>query len=548
MTNSYWTRFQKARISRRRVLQAGSVGGAGLATAFLVGCGSGDESAGSGPTSSSPAASTSGTTGSEALAASQELIVRYYDDPGGFDPATLFRIEVENIAFNVYSGLTSYEPDAAGIIPDLADSWEMTDPLTYNFKLAQGVTWHKNFGEFTAEDVVYSYERILDPATSSTYAAEFNNVDSVSAPDASTVVIKLKQADANFLHQVANYHQGQVVNRRAIEQFGEDYKFNPVGTGPFVFESFTPAQEIVLIRHDGYFKGPATLERIEFRIIKEDNTAAIALQNGEVDLAMRISDHEALQRVIDDGSFTMNSREGHAVSLTIFNLLNEHLKDERVRYAFAHAVDYATVYETVAPLTSSPWYNLLPEFMDVFAEDVPRYAYDEKTARAFMEAAGLEEVVLNQPTIRVTEQSQLIQAYLDKIGIRSEFSIVDTPTYNGIRARGEFDVSGRLLPAVNPDTILFSYLHPDNTAPAGLNGARYDNPEVTRLLESARAEPDFETRKDLYAQVQKMALTDLPYLPTSSSKVFYPGKPWVSNVKLNPLAQVHYYDIKLLEH
>ena len=110
--------------------------------------------------------------------------------------------------------------------------------------MRNGVTWQKNFGDFSAEDVVYSYNRIMDPATASTYAAEFNNVASVTAPDTSTVVIKLKVPDVNFLHQVANYHQGQVVNRKAIEQFGPDYKFNPIGTGPFVFESFTPAQQI----------------------------------------------------------------------------------------------------------------------------------------------------------------------------------------------------------------------------------------------------------------------------------------------------------------
>src|SRR5690606_15184954 len=300
--------------------------------------------------------------------------------------------------------------------------------------------------------------------------------------------------------------------------------------------------------HNDYFKGPATLERIEFRIIKDDNTAAIALQNGEGDLAMRIQQSEPLERIMNDGSLTMNGREGYAVSLTIFNLLNQYLKDQRVRYAFAHAVDYTTVYETVAPLTSVNWYNMLPSWMDVFSEDVPRYEYDEATAKSYMEAAGLDQIALDQPSINVNEQAQLIQAYLEKVGISSEFRIVDTPTYNGIRARGEFDISGRLLPAVNPDTIFFSYLHPDNTAPAGLNGARYNNPEVTSLLESARAAPDFELRKDLYAQVQKLALTDLPYLPTSSSNVFYPGKPWVSNVKLNPLCQVHYYDIKLLEH
>jgi len=540
MIDSYWDKVTRARLNRRRILQAAGLGGAGIAAATLIGCG-GDDDAGT-----TGAASSGGADGP--LAPSQQLKVRYYDDPGGFDPMNLFRIEVENIAFNVYSGLTTYEPDKAGIEPDLATGWETPDPLTYNFKLRDGVTWHKNFGEFTAEDVVYSYNRIMNPATGSTYAAEFNNVASVTAPDASTVVIKLKVPDANFLHQVANYHQGQVVNRKAIEQFGPDYKFNPIGTGPFVFESFTPAQQILLKRHEGYYSGPATLEQIDFRIIKDDNTAAIALQNGEVDLAMRISQNEPLQRVIDTKQFEMNQRFGYAVSLTIFNLTNQYLKDIRIRQAFAHAVDYATVQKTVLPLTGGTWYNLLPEWMDVFTSDVPKYAYDEAKAKQLMSAAGVGNITLDQPSIAVNEQTQLQQSYLDKIGIKSDFRIVDTPTYNGIRSRGEFDISGRLLPAVNPDTILFSYLHPDNTAPKGLNGARYNNPQVTSTLEAARAEPDFEKRKALYAQVQKQALTEIPYLPTAAGGVFWPGRKWVTGVKINPLAQVGFYGVKLLAH
>ena len=540
MIDSYWDKVTRARLNRRRILQAAGLGGAGIAAATLIGCG-GDDDAGT-----TGAASSGGADGP--LAPSQQLKVRYYDDPGGFDPMNLFRIEVENIAFNVYSGLTTYEPDKAGIEPDLATGWETPDPLTYNFKLRDGVTWHKNFGEFTAEDVVYSYNRIMNPATGSTYAAEFNNVASVTAPDALTVVIKLKVPDANFLHQVANYHQGQVVNRKAIEQFGPDYKFNPIGTGPFVFESFTPAQQILLKRHESYYGGPATLEQIDFRIIKDDNTAAIALQNGEVDLAMRISQNEPLQRVIDTKQFEMNQRFGYAVSLTIFNLTNQYLKDIRIRQAFAHAVDYATVQKTVLPLTGGTWYNLLPEWMDVFTSDVPKYAYDEAKAKQLMSAAGVGNITLDQPSIAVNEQTQLQQSYLDKIGIKSDFRIVDTPTYNGIRSRGEFDISGRLLPAVNPDTILFSYLHPDNTAPKGLNGARYNNPQVTSTLEAARAEPDFEKRKALYAQVQKQALTDIPYLPTAAGGVFWPGRKWVTGVKINPLAQVGFYGVKLLAH
>jgi peptide/nickel transport system substrate-binding protein len=361
--------------------------------------------------------------------------------------------------------------------------------------------------------------------------------------------MKLKAPDVNFLHQVASYHQGQVVNQKAIEKFGSDYKFNPIGTGPFVFESFTPAQQMVLRRHDTYFKGPATLEKIDFRIIKDDNTGAIALQNGEVDLAMRIGQEEPLTRVMNDSRFTMYERSGYAVNLTIFNLEYPPLADYRVRYAYAHAIDRETINKTLSPLTGLTWYNLLPEWMDVFSPDVPKYGYDEKKARDYMAAAGYPNgFTVQQNSTGITESSQLSQSYLDKIGIKSDYRIVDTPTNNLLRAQGDFHIAGRLLPAVNPDTILFSYLHPDNIAPRGLNGARYNNPQVTSLMESARAEPDFERRKSMYAQVQKIALTDLPYLPTGSGKVFWPGYKWVTGVKINPLANVGFYDVKVMAH
>ncbi|MNV88632.1 hypothetical protein D3C71_1828530 [compost metagenome] len=108
-------------------------------------------------------------------------------------------------------------------------------------------------------------------------------------------------------------------------------------------------------------------------------------------------------------------------------------------------------------------------------------------------------------------------------------------------------MAGRLLPAVNPDMILFSYLHPENTAPGGLNGARYDNPELTSTLEAARAEPDPDKRLDLYAKVQEVAMTDLPYIPATASNVFWPGKQNVSGVNINYLAQVNFWDVDIEE-
>ena len=171
-----------------------------------------------------------------AQAQEKTLTVRFYDDPAGFDPATVFRIENENIAFNMFSGLTTYDGETGKIIPDLAESWETKDNVTWTFKLRRGVKWHKGYGELTAADVIYSFNRVRDPATASPYASELSNLDTIEAPDDYTIVIKLKSPDGNFLHVVANYHQGQIVNRKAIEAAGKQVRWQPVGTGPYYLE------------------------------------------------------------------------------------------------------------------------------------------------------------------------------------------------------------------------------------------------------------------------------------------------------------------------
>jgi peptide/nickel transport system substrate-binding protein len=382
MARGYWAAIQSQRSSRRRLLKAFGIGSAGAAAIALVGCG-GSSNGGSASSSSSASADETGP-----LAPSQVLKVRYYADPQGFDPATLFQYHVENIAFNIYSGLTTYDSSTGKIISDLAESWERPDPTTINFKLVHNAKFHKGFGDFTAEDVRYSYKRILDPGTGSSYTAELNNIDSIAAPDPYTVTIKLKGPDVNFLRQIASYHQGQIVNRKAIEKYGPDYKFRPIGTGPFTFDSFAPSQQMVLSRHPDYFREPATLEKIIFSIIKDDATAAIALQNGEVDLAMMLSMDAPLRQIMASDKFAMHTVEASSVGVTIFNTENQYLKDPRVRYAYAHSIDEPTVLQTVSPLTGKVWNNIIPGWMDVYTPDVPEYPYDPAKAKAYLSAAG----------------------------------------------------------------------------------------------------------------------------------------------------------------
>jgi peptide/nickel transport system substrate-binding protein len=481
-----------------------------------------------------------------AQAQEKTLTVRFYDDPAGFDPATVFRIENENIAFNLFSGLTTYDGETGKIIPDLAESWETKDNITWTFKLRRGVKWHKGYGELTAADVIYSFNRVRDPATASPYASELSNLDTIEAPDDYTIVIKLKSPDGNFLHVVANYHQGQIVNRKAIEAAGKQVRWQPVGTGPYYLESIDVNSRIVLKRHKDYFRGPAPIETIVFQIIKDESTATIALRRGEVDLVMRSNREENIETLVRAG-FKMNKTDGYAVNLRIFNTSHKILSDPRVRRAMAHAVDFAAIIKATSPVLQDRAHSMLMPWMDVYTPNVPRYEFDQAKARKLLAEAGYPKGFtikhLNTSAQGVNEFQQFEIDYLSQIGIKMEMELVDTPTYNQRRNNGDFEVSGRLLPAVNPDMILFAYLAPENIAPKGLNGARYNNPKLTQLLNAAKAEVDPEKRMAMYAEVQKIAMTDLPYLPLYSNSVVWPSKQNVTGVRINKLAQVNFFEV-----
>ena len=483
-----------------------------------------------------------------ALAQDKTLRVRFYDDPAGFDPASIFRIENENIAFNIFSGLTTYDSTTGKVVPDLAESWSTPDNITWTFKLRHVVKWQKGYGEFTSADVLYSFSRTRDPATASPYATDLAGIVKIETPDDYTVVIQLNAPDGNFVHTVANYHQGQILSKKAVEAAGKQVRWQPVGTGPYYLDSVDVNSRIVLKRHKEYYKGPAPIDTIVFQIIKDEATSTIALRKGEIDLAMRANKEENLQTLAREG-FKLNKVDNYAVALRVHNLSNKALSDIRVRQALAHAIDYEAISKATSPSLQAAAHSMLMPWMDVYTPKVPRYEFDQAKAKKLLAEAGYAKGLtiknLSTSAQGVTEFQQFEIDYLSQIGVKMEMELVDTPTFNQRRNNGDFDITTRLLPAVNPDMILFSFLDPDNIAPKGLNGARYNNSKLMTLLKGAKAEVDPSKRLRMYEEVQQIAMTDLPYFPLYTNNVVWPGKPGVTGVKINYLAQVNFYEVDM---
>lgn len=535
-----------------------AVGAVVLLVGVLAACGSAKTEVSTGgagddkPVVATPgAALTSGAARN--LHATQELKVRQYFEPGGFDPANLFRIETENIAFNLYSGLTTFDPDTGKPMPDLAESWTVSPNGTvYTFSLVKNAEWHHGYGKVTSADVKYSYERVLDPKTGSPYRAELGDVSKIEAPDDYTVVITLKAPNLNFLYQVGNYHQGQIVKKEAIEKYGKDYPRNPVGTGPFYLESWTANSEMVLRAHPGYFRGKATLDKITLPLIKDIDPAATALINGEVDLLSNLGagTTELIDRVAATKGVTVHKAEGYAGLVWLYGPNFEPFQKKEVRQAMAYAVDEKTIAAKLTPRTASTWRSIIPGWMPPFQEGLKTYEYDPEKAKQLLAAAGYPNgfKVKWLNTDAKNEANLLRQSYWAKVGIQVEFEVVEPTVFNSRRNNGDFDLSGRLYPAVNPDTLLFGYLHPDNAAPKGLNSFKYSNPQVTSLLEKGRAAKTVEEQKAAYGEVQKIIAEEVPYLAYSVSNQLWAGKSFVKNVKINRLANVDFYPVYIEKH
>jgi peptide/nickel transport system substrate-binding protein len=537
----------RRQFSRRRLLQAvGAVPLVASLGALAEACA---------PAPVAPVATTAPAAPAEAKRAAQQVLtVRQYDEPGGFDPATLFRIETENVAFNLYSGLTTFDPQTGEPLPDLAESWQVSpDASTYTFKLVDNATWHQDFGKVTSRDVKYSYERVLDPKTGSPYRAELGNIASIETPSDFSVVIHLNKPDSNFLYQVGNYHQGQIVKKEAIEKYGDQYPRNPVGSGPFALKEWVANSHIMLEAHPGYFKGAPSLAHIRLNLIKDVDAAATALSNGEVDLAMNIgTSTETLQRLMNAGRFALHKSQDYAVNVWIMNPDYAPLADVRVRQAIAHAVDNDAIAAKITPYTGKAHNSILPAFMPVYADGLPTYPYNPAKAKELLSQAGfgsgLAVTQILTSTGGVAPELLMRQAMLAEVGINLQFELMETAIWNKRRNSGDYQMTARLYPAVNPDTLLFGYLHPDNIVPKGLNGAKYSNPALTSELEAARAELNLVERKKHYAEVQRIAQTDLPYIPVQSSTVWWAGQPWVKNVRVDKLAVVNYFPVYVEEH
>ena len=482
-----------------------------------------------------------------AAAAAGQLRVRFGSDISILDPALIFQVENQTIAGHVYNGLVKYDQATNEIVPDLAKAWDVSsDGTAYTFTLRDGVKWHKGYGELTAEDVKYSFERVLDEATGSRYRGQFTGLEAVEAPDATTVVFRLAQANAGFLHKVCAFNQGWIVCSKAVEEKGDAYKLDPIGTGPFVFDSWVAGNSVRLVANDDYFEGRPQVNEAIFRIIRDETVAAIALENGEIDIFFGLQQPEVLDRLEAAKGVTVLSRAASNTVNLVLNTTVKPLDDVRVRRAIIHALNRQGLIDGFFHGTKSFAHSVLTATFQEYSENVPRYDYDPEKARKLLEEAGAVGFDFEITTVALSPYDRFPVSMADDlsaVGINATIKVVERGAYVQARASGRVQscITAVVGPP-DPDSPLVT-LFSTASFPPGLNTSRYD--KVDDLLAAAAKELEMAKRKAIYEEIQQRTMEDVPVVPIFGERLFLAHNDNVEGLVQNSLFTVYTYPVSL---
>lgn len=457
-----------------------------------------------------PASKEGGSSNQSAAEISDEISLQLFVEPVNFDP------QVSNTAFDmavmyqIYDNLFEIiNGDYNNIQPSLCERYEMSeDAKEFTFYLREGVKWH-NGDDFTADDVVFSINRMIASPQTSSRVNFINNVEKV---DDYTVKCYLDIPCAR-LPALLSTAAMSIVNKRVVEEHGDGSEGMIVGTGAYKLESWTPGQGAELTAFDEGWRGAPAIKTIKYNVITDQTAARIAFQNREIDMynAQSIEDYDLFsnkENIVTE-EFYLGTTDNLA-----FNVNHPLLKDIRIRKAIAHAIDKEALNLAVSENLYKTANSIVPQGCQGYIEDVPEYEYNPEKAKELLKEAGYsgEPIRLLYTTAgRSIPWATTVQAYLAEVGINVQ---MEGQEYANVVQRvtdKDFDMCmfefG--MNYANPVTSYYSLFHNEGY----YNIFNYSDDEVDRLLIEAYSTPDIEEQTKLLESINRKTLEECIYVP-----------------------------------
>ncbi len=476
------------------------------------------------------------------------------NDPSTLDPARLHDVYGLAVAQQLYDGLVQFD-HTLSITPALAQFWVASrDGLSWTFTLRKGVRFHHG-REVTADDVVYSFTRLVDPRTRSGTADLFmaiqgapefregraRQIAGLVALDRYTVRVTLTDASVPFVSVLA-VGQAKIVPRELVEDQGDDFGTHPVGTGPFRFVRWEHGREIVLAANPDYFDGPPRLARLVYRIFPGEQIDAIFREfqaGGLEDSPIPSREYRA---VLASHRFQYVRRPMFNIRHYGLNTRTKPLDDRRVRQALLYAIDREGIVSEVWLGRHAVARGILPPGTLGFNPRLAGYAYDPARARDLLAQAGYPGGRGLPPlafwaSVRSEEilrEHDRIRRDLAAVGVTAEFHYnPDWPSFARAMAERRLPVFLRawFADVPDPENFLVKLFH--SASPRNYTG--YANPAVDALFDRARSETDVARRVELYRRAEEMILDDAPLIPVWHQTYERLFQPYVKGVEVSGL-------------
>ncbi len=453
-------------------------------------------------------------------------LVMVHTDPGVMNP--ILEAAWPHFPRMSFNGLIDYDPQG-NIIPCLATTWKISpDNLTYTFQLRPDVKWHDGKA-LTAEDVRFTFEKILDPKVASRLNLYFQAVKEVQVPGPHTVVFKLKEPDPVFL---ANLWSGILPKHIwEKEDFAKSqYNVIPVGSGPWRVKEWVRGDHMTFEANADYFQGKPYLDRIIVKVIPDATVAFAALEKGDVDYlpfkgVVGGPPYQLVDRLKQSPNLEVNVYEVSSMQRLFFRNDKPPFNNVKARQAIAHAINRRFIIQKLlfgyGQISNS---EVAPAMKEAYNPKVPQYDYDVAKANQLLDEAGFRRGtdgvrfkthIYGTPGVRAI-LSEVLKEQLKAVGISADIVINEWTTYyNAVRQTrtvdGVFTIFS--LPNVPDPTTEAPRYHSKEIRPGGFNYLFYSNPRVDVIIEEAQRTLDREKRVRLLQEYQDILARDVPMIP-----------------------------------
>jgi peptide/nickel transport system substrate-binding protein len=490
-------------------------------------------------------------SGKDSASKKDTLVYGRGGDSTSLDPITTTEGETFKVTENIFETLLQYGDQDTTINPGLAEEWKASpDGLTYTFNLRKGVKFHDGT-DFNADAVVFNFDRWMNgDADKFPYYTMFGGykgeeghvIKEVKAVDENTVQFVLTRPQAPFLKNIAMSPFG-IASPTAVKKWGDDFRSNPVGTGPFKFVEWKQNDTITLEKNADYWqKGFPKLNKVIFRVIPENTARLNALTIGEIDVMDGLNNSDEAT-VKANGKLQVIERPSMNVGYIGLTTTRKPFDNKLVRQAINYAIDKKAIIDAFYGGKALAAVNPMPPSIEGYNEAIEPYPFDLEKAKALLKEAGMEKgftmdlwaMPVARPYMPEAQKvAEVIQASLSKIGVTANIQSVDWATYLDKAAKGDFDafMLGWTGDNGDPDNFIYTLLDKDSIG--SNNYSQYSSDPLHDILIKAQTETDQAKRNTLYKEAQVIVHEDAPWVPLVHSTPLLAAAKDVANYLPHP--------------